>query len=94
MGNTINFIAMSLTLPLILSVLYSRYPKKYKLHYGFTKAVWYIGYAAVVTFDYLVHNVEQSVAGLAVTIAIMEGVPLILIPLFSVVYGKEKGAGE
>lgn len=92
MASAINFIFTNIALPLALSVLYSCSPEKYGLQCNITKAVWYLFYAAAVSYDYLVRSSQQYVAGFAVTIAIMEGIPLILVPLLSLGKSKEKGS--
>lgn len=94
MLNALNFIGINIVLPVALSVLYARFPKKYKFNYDVTKAIWYLCYAAVVSYDYLVHNAQRYIAGFTVTIAIMEGVPLLLFPLFSAGKDKTNQAGE
>ncbi len=78
----IQFIVFSIVLPTVLSILYSKNVEKYKLNYSLTKGIYYLIYAIVVAYDYLVNQDQLHVAGLAVTIAIFEGLPLLLVPLF------------
>ena len=42
MFDKIDFIIFNLTLPLVLSVLYSTDTKKYQNNYEITKGVWYL----------------------------------------------------
>ena len=94
MLNSFSFIFTNVVVPVALSVLYARFPKKNKLNYDLIRATWYLFYAAVVSYDYLVHNAQRYIAGFTVTIAIMEGLPLMLLPLFSAGKDKTNQAGE
>ena len=88
MLDSLNFIFINVVVPVALSIVYARFPRKNKLSYDFIRATWYLFYAAVVSYDYLVHNAQRYIAGFTVTIAIMEGLPLMLLPLFSA--GKDQ----
>lgn len=80
---TVHFIVLYIFLPIILSVLYSIRVKNNKLNYDLTKGAFYLCYAAFTTIYYLINQTQQAATGLAITIAIFEGLPLILIPLFN-----------
>lgn len=82
MFDKIDFIIFNLTLPLVLSVLYSTDMKKYQNNYEITKGVWYLFYGGVVAYDYLINSQSRYVAGFTLCLAIMEGVPLLLKRVF------------
>ncbi len=80
----INFVFVNICLPLILSIYYSTNPKKQQINYELTKGAWYLIYAGAVSVDYLCYEQTQYIAGFTITLAIMEGVPLLLKRLFNV----------
>lgn len=80
--NKINFILVNICLPFILSIYYSKKSKKQQINYELTKGVWYLLYGGVVAADYLFCEQIKYVAGFTVTLAIMEGVPLLLKRFF------------
>lgn len=82
--NKIEFIFINICLPFVLSIIYSKNPKKQQTNYEITKGIWYLIYGGVVAFDYLFYKQSRYVAGFTITLAIMEGVPLILKRLFNV----------
>ncbi len=79
----INFGFINICLPLILSLIYSKNPKKQQINYEVTKGVWYLFYGGLAAVDYLYQQQTQYIAGFTVTLAIMEGVPLILKRIFN-----------
>lgn len=79
----INFVIINICFPLILSHIYSKKPKKQQINYEVTKGVWYLFYGGLVAVDYLYQQQTQYIAGFTVTLAIMEGVPLILKRIFN-----------
>ena len=81
MLNKVDFIIVNILLPITLSILYSHKIEKNGINYIVTKGVWYLGYAIAVAIDYLVYDMNRYVVGFTVTIAIMEGLPLILKPI-------------
>lgn len=80
----IDFMFINICLPFVLSIIYSKNSKKQQMNYEITKGVWYLIYGGVVAVDYLFYEQSQYVAGFTITLAIMEGVPLILKRLFNV----------
>ena len=82
MLNCVSFICINIILPIILTVVYSVNTRKYGRQYSLTKAVWYLCYASVVTWDYLINEMTRYVAGFTVTLAIMEGVPCLIAAFF------------
>ena len=58
-------------------------PKKQQMNYEITKGLWYLFYGGFVAVDYLCQQQTQYVAGFTVTLAIMEGVSLILKRIFN-----------
>lgn len=79
----INFAIINICLPLVLSFFYSKNPKKQQKNYEITKGAWYLLYGGLVAVDYLYQQQTQYIAGFTVTLAIMEGVPLILKKFFN-----------
>lgn len=53
------------------------------MNYELTKGMWYLLYGGFVAVDYLYQQQTQYIAGFTVTLAIMEGVPLILKRIFN-----------
>lgn len=80
----INFVLINIGLPLIMNIIYLKNPKKNQINYEITKGMWYLIYAIVVAVDYLYDKQTQYVVGFTITLAIMEGVPLLLGRLFNV----------
>lgn len=78
----INFILINICLPLILSIYYSKNSKKQQISYELTKDVFYLLYGVVVAADYLFCEQIKYVAGFTVTLAMMEGVPLLFKRFF------------
>ena len=79
----ISFAFFNICIPLVLSIIYSKNPQKQQINYEITKGIWYLFYGGVVAVDYLYHEQTKGVAGFTVTLAIMEGVPLILKKVFN-----------
>lgn len=79
----IHFIFGNVFLPLILSIYYSKYPKKNQINYEITKGIWYLIYGSIVAVDYLCKQETKYVIGFAVSLAIMEGIPLLLKKIFN-----------
>lgn len=83
MMDKINFVLVNMVLPLILSIYYSKKSEKQQINYELTKGVWYLLYGGMVVIDYLCQKQTQYIAGFTVTLAIMEGIPLLLKRLFN-----------
>lgn len=83
MIDKINFILINIGFPLILSTYYSIKTKKQQINYEITKGVWYLVYGGVVAVDYLFSEQTRYIAGFTVTLAIMEGIPLLLKRIFN-----------
>lgn len=83
MIDKIEFILINIGLPLILSTYHSIKPKKQQINYEITKGVWYLLYGGVVAADYLFREQTKYIVGFTVTLAIMEGVPLLLKRIFN-----------
>lgn len=66
----------------MLSVIYSKNPKKQQINYELAKGAWYLIYGGIVAVDYLYHEQTQYVAGFTITLAIMDGIPLLLKRVF------------
>lgn len=79
----IHFILVNIFLPLILSIYYSKYPPKKQINYEITKGMWYLIYGSIVTIDYLCKQETEYVTGFTVSLAIMEGIPLLLKKIFN-----------
>ncbi|MCH5300957.1 MAG: hypothetical protein J1E56_06525 [Ruminococcus sp.] len=80
----IHYIAFYVLLPIILSVVYSKTPEKYQLQFSITKGCFYLFNAFLVATLYLFSwDTETGVSGFAVMLAIFEGLPSILKPLFN-----------
>ena len=80
--NIFSFLVFSVFMPCVLSIIYSKDPDKYQLKYNVTKSCWYLIYAILMCIDYLIYSEQRGVVEFAITLAIMEGLPLILIPAF------------
>lgn len=78
----LHFIIFNIVFPIVLSVIFSKNFERHQLSYSVTKGTWYLMYAFVVVYDYIINDMTKYVAGFTVTLAIMEGLPLILTPLF------------
>lgn len=84
MFSFIHFVFLSICLPIALSVLYSVKPtKKNTNYYQITKGVLYLFNAGAVIYSFFPGKYDTAVACLTVSIAIFEGLPLILLPLFN-----------
>lgn len=83
MTDKINFILINIGLPLILSIYYLKNSKKQQINYELTKGVWYLFYGGIVAIDYLFSDQTKYIAGFTVSLAIMEGVPLLLKRIFN-----------
>ncbi len=78
MFDIIRIVIIHILVPAILSVYYSFNKKANQRNYDITKGIFYLANAVAVILDFFLNTYEFSVAGLSVTIAIMEGVPLIV----------------
>lgn len=74
---------INICFPLLLGIIYSRNSEKQQRNYDITKGVWYLIYGGVVAVDYLYQQKTQYIAGFPITLAIMEGVPLIMKRVFN-----------
>ena len=74
------FLLMNILLPIVLCIVYSRNPAKQKQNFILTKSTWYVLYA-IITANYLWDVKSSLVIGLAVILAIFEGLPPILIAI-------------
>lgn len=72
------FLLMNILLPIVLCIVYSRNPAKQ--NFILTKSTWYVLYA-IITANYLWDVKSSLVIGLAVILAIFEGLPPILIAI-------------
>lgn len=88
------FITINVIIPLILSCYYSWNPQKNQLNYDLTKGSYYCVYGIFVCIDYLVegrlNNLQSAIAGLAIVLAMFEGIPLVLKPLLGCIKHNNK----
>lgn len=76
-------------------MLYSAKPtKKNTLYYKITKGILYLFNAGAVIYSFFPGKYDTAVACLTVSIAIFEGLPLILLPLLNAGKRKEQQDNE
>lgn len=94
MMQTVRFVILNVILPLILSCYYSWNVQKKQLQYDLTKGAFYCIYGILVCIDYCVKghlsDLQNTIVGLPIMLAMMEGIPLLLKPLFCCIKHNKK----
>ena len=81
---TIEFLITVCIIGIVFSVIYAQNPKKHQRNYILTKAVWSVLGAIIVAINYISENdgLEQTIAIFTVSLGLLEGLPILLKPLF------------
>ena len=81
---SIHFLFTVCVIGVVLSVVYAKNPKKYQKNYILIKAVWSVLGAILVAINYISgkDDLERTVAMFTVSLGLLEGLPILLKPLF------------